>query len=113
VEELKASVSALETKLNELYRKKIDLIKQHAQLQRRAAQMQSVSSAPVRSEIDIDISAFDSYDRMVDKVRTLEAQAEALSELAEMDNVEAEFRKLEKESEIESELRAIKSKIQT
>ena len=75
--------------------------------------MQSVSSAPVKSEIDFDISAFDSYDRMVDKVRTLEAQAEALSELAEMDNVEAEFRKLEKESEIESELKAIKSKVQT
>lgn len=113
VEELKASVSTLETKLDELYQKKIDLIKQHAQLQRRKAQMQPVISAPVKSEIDFDISAFDSYDRMVDKVRTLEAQAEALSELAEMDNVEAEFRKLEKESEIESELKAIKSKIQT
>jgi phage shock protein A len=113
VQELKGSVSVLETKLDELYQRKIDLIKQHAQLQRRTAQMQSVSSAPVKSELDVDISAFDSYDRMVDKVRTLEAQAEALSELAEMDDVEAKFRKLERESEVEAELKAMKTKVQT
>ena len=46
----------------------------------------------------------------MDKVRTLEIQAEALSELAEMDEVEEEFRKLERESEVEAELKAMKEK---
>jgi phage shock protein A len=49
---------------------------------------------------------------MVDKVITLEAQAEALSELAEMDDVEEEFKKLERETAIESELKAMKDKMQ-
>jgi len=109
VEELKVSLSELETKLDELYQRRIDLIKQYAQLQKRAAQMPV--ARPV--EYQIDMSVFDTYDRMVDKVRTMEAQAEALSELAEMDEVEEEFRKLEREAEIEAELRTMKDKVQT
>ena len=109
VEELKESLSELETKLDELYRRRIDLIKQYAQLQKRAAQ--TPSAGPAESQLDVDISVFDTYDRMVDKVRTLEAQTEALSELAEMDEVEEEFRKLEKEAEVEAELKTMKNKI--
>jgi phage shock protein A len=110
VEELRESLSELETKLDELYQRRIDLIKQYAQLQKRVAQMPSVR--PVESQLDVDISVFDTYDRMVDKVRTLEAQAEALSELAEMDEVEEEFRKLEREAEIEAELKTMKGETQ-
>ena len=110
VEELKESLSELEAKLYELYQRRIDLIKQHARLQRRVAQMPA--ARPVESQIDVDISVFDTYDRMVDKVVTLEAQAEALSELAEMDEVEQEFRKMEREVAVEAELKAMKSKIQ-
>jgi phage shock protein A len=109
VEELKESLSELETKLDQLYQRRIDLIKQYARLQKRAAQVSA--TRPVSSQIDVDTSVFDTYDRMVDKVITLEAQAEALSELAEMDDVEAEFRKLEKESDVESELKAMKDKL--
>jgi phage shock protein A len=66
----------------------------------------------VASQVDIDTSVIDTYDRMVDKVRTMEAQAEALAELAEMDDVEEEFRKLERDSAVEEELKAMKDKTQ-
>jgi len=109
VEELRGSLSELEIKLDELYQKRIDLIKQYARLQKRAAQVPTIK--PVSSQIDVDTSVFDTYDRMVDKVVTLEAQAEALSELAEMDDVEAEFKKLERESDVEAELKTMKDKL--
>ncbi len=111
VEELKSGLSELEAKLDELYQKRIGLIKQHEQLQKRAAQV-SVTR-PVASQVDIDTSVIDTYDRMVDKVRTMEAQAEALAELAEMDDVEEEFRKLERDVAVEAELKAMKDKTQT
>lgn len=107
VEELKESLSELEAKLDGLYQRRIELIKQYAQLQKRAAQVAQMPSArPVEDQIDM--SVFDTYDRMVDKVRTLEAQAEALSELAETDEVEEKFRKLEREAEVEAELKTMK-----
>ena len=106
VEELKESLSEVEKKLDELYQRRVDLIKQHAQLQKKIARMPT--TRPVVSQLDVDTTVFDAYDRMVDKVRTLEAQAEALSDLAKTDEVEAEFRKLEKEAEIEAELKTMK-----
>ena len=111
VEELKGSLSELEAKLDELYQRRIDLIKQYAKLQKRSAQVSA--TRPVSSQLDLDMGVFDTYDRMVDKVITLEAQAEALSELADMDGIEAEFEELEKETAIESELKAMKDKIQS
>ncbi len=110
VEELKVSLSDLEAKLEELYQKRLNLIRQYAQLQERAAQ--TPLAQPVVSELDVDTSVLDTYDRMVDRVRTLEAQAEALAELAEMDDLEAEFQKLEEETNIEAELEAMKARIQ-
>ena len=80
-------------------------------MQKRAARV-SVTR-PVASQVDIDTSVIDTYDRMVDKVRTMEAQAEALAELAEMDDVEEEFRKLERDVAVEAELKAMKDKTQT
>jgi phage shock protein A len=78
-------------RLEELYQRRIDLIKQNAQLQRKIAQ--KTTHRPAVSELEIDTSAVDAYDRMVDRVRTMEAQAEALAELAEMDEVEEKFRR--------------------
>jgi len=46
---------------------------------------------------------------MVEKVRSLEDQASALAEL-EKDNVDVEFKKLEKKAQIEAELKAAKEK---
>ena len=113
LEELKASVPELEKKLDELHQKKIELIKRYARSQREIAQTPSTGPGSIRPQAEIDVSAFDTYDRMVDKVRTLEAQAEALAELAEADEVEEEFRKLENEAEIEAELQAMKGKMRT
>jgi len=110
VNELKESLSALEARLDELYQKRVDLIKQYAQLQKKTAQ--TPTARPVSSEMDIDIGVFDTYDRMVDKIKTMEDQAAALSELAGMDGLEEEFRKLERETEVEAELKAMKEKIQ-
>jgi phage shock protein A len=113
VEELKASLSDLEAKLDELYQKRTHLIKQYVQLQKRMAQVSPARTAPIESKLEIDISAFDIYDRMVDKVETMEIQAEALAELAKTDEVEETFRKMEREAEVEAELKAMKSKTQT
>ena len=79
-------------------------------MQKKAAQ--TATARPVSSEMDIDIGVFDTYDRMVDKIKTMEDQAAALSELSGMDGVEEEFRKLERETEVEAELKAMKEKIQ-
>lgn len=113
VEELRASLSELESKLDELYQKRTQLIRQYVQLKKRMAQMPPARTAPIESKLEIDISAFDMYDRMVDKVETLEIQAEALAELAERDEVDETFRKMEREAEVEAELKAMKSKMQT
>ncbi len=110
VEELKASLSELEVKLDEIYQRRIDLIKQHAQLRKRTIQIPG--ARPVEYELDVDISDLDVYYRMVDNVITLEAQAEALSELVETDEVETELKKLEREAGVEAELRALKDKVQ-
>ena len=112
VVELKESLSGLESKLNELHQRKIDLIKQYQYAQQKAT-TQISADKPIRSQIDLDTSAFDTYDRMVDKVRTMEAQAEALSELMKLDEVEEKFRKMESEEKIESELKTMKDKLQT
>ena len=106
VEELKVSLSELEAKLEELYQRRLDLIKQYERLQRRTAQ----TTRPIVYELDVDTSVLDTYDRMVDRVRTLEAQAEALAELAELDDLEVEFQKLEEETAVEKELEAMKVK---
>ena len=110
VNELKETLSTLEVRLDELYQKRVDLIKQYAQLQKKTAQ--TAAARPVSSEMNIDIGVFDTYDRMVDKIKTMEDQAAALSELSGMDGVEEEFRKLERETEVEAELKAMKEKIQ-
>jgi len=110
VAELKASLVELEAKMEGMYQKRSELVKEHERLKMKAAQ--TPVAKPVVSDVTLDTSAFDVYDRMVDKVRTMEAQAEALAELAEMNEVESEFRKLERESSVAAELKSMKEKTQ-
>lgn len=111
VAELKASLSELEARLDELYKRRIEFIKQYTQL--RKTSVQTSDARPVVSQLSIDTSAFDIYDRMVDKVVTLETQVEALQELLETDDLEEKFRKLERDTGIEAELKAMKDKLQS
>jgi len=106
VEELKAALPNLEAKLDEFYRKKNEVIRRSLELQKNA---QVGSSRDATSEIGIDSSVFLTYDSMVEKVKTLEDQAAAITEL-EKDNVDEEFKKLERKSQIEAELKAAKEK---
>lgn len=107
IEELKASLPALEAKLNDLYDKRKDLIKRSLQIKA----IQSVHSVDRVTEIGIDSGVFNTYDSMVDKIRNLEDHVEALAELSKSDEVEAEFKKLERNSKIDAELKDVKAKI--
>jgi phage shock protein A len=107
VEELKASLPVLEAKLNDLYLRRNDLIKKSLQMK----MTQSVRSVDAVSELGIDSGVFSTYDAMVDKIRTLEDHVEALAELSKIDEVEVEFKKLERKSKIDAELNTVKESI--
>jgi phage shock protein A len=109
VGELKASLPSLEAKLEELYRKKHELIRRSLEIQRTN---QIKQSKDIVSEIGIDTSVFNTYDTMVEKVKALEDHTAALAEL-EKDDVETEFKKLERKAQIEAELKATKESIKT
>ena len=72
---------------------------------------QNVRSMDTVSEIGIDSMVFNTYDSIVDKIMTLEDHVDALAELSEKDEVEAEFRKMEKQSKIDSELSKVKENL--
>lgn len=106
VEELKASLPTLIEKLDELYKKKRELIRRSMEIKKTPISR----SRDLVSEIGIDSTVFSTYDSMVEKVRSLEDQASALAEL-EKDNIDVEFKKLERKSQIEAELKATKEKM--
>ena len=56
-------------------------------------------------------AAFDAYDRLVDRVRELEAHAEALAELTQVDELEQKFHELENSQKVEADLAALKTKV--
>lgn len=107
VNELKDSLPILEAKLEELYLRKNELIKESMRLKKERLQSHFVT----KKELDIDTTAFDIYDSIADKVRSIEDYASALSELIKSDELDEEFKKMEKESKISEELNAMKSKI--
>ena len=107
VNELKDSLPILEAKLEELYQKKSELIRQSMKLKKESLQ----SHLATKKELDIDTTVFDIYDSITDKVRSMEDYASALSELIKSDELEEEFKKIEKESKISEELNVMKSKI--
>ena len=61
--------------------------------------------------LTIDSTAVSAYDRMVEKVRDMEAWAEAMEELDEEGKLEREYQKLEIESKVEAELEKLKAKV--
>jgi phage shock protein A len=106
VGELKESLRALERKIEEAGRKKNLLI---ARQKRAKAQKQiHETMAGMR-----DGSAFESFDRMEDKVTDIEARADAAVEMAQTEEVKLEdqFAELEKEGSLDDDLAALKAKV--
>ena len=73
------------------------------------AQRRSIPEPP--TSLSVDSSAFDAYERMVERVRDLEAQAQALAELVETDDLSHKFHELETKDEIEKQLAELKAKV--
>jgi phage shock protein A len=107
VEELKASLPTLIEKLDDLYKKKRELIRRSMEIKK---DIPISHSRDLVSEIGIDSTVFSTYDSMVEKVKSLEDQAAALAELGK-DSVDVEFKKLERKAQIEAELKATKEKM--
>ena len=106
-DQLKLALRALNSKIEEAKRKKNVLIA----CARRAEAMKSIQET--MSGLS-DTSAFDTFDRMAEKVDQMEAEAEAGSELAEEytgDVLNHKFRELEATAGADQELEALKRKM--
>ena len=106
IESLKSSLKTLETRLDTM---RFQTAKVAAAESLDALQT-SVGSTPSTDTV-IDTAAFDAYDRLVDRVRDLEAHAEALAELTQGDDLEQKFHELENSEKIEADLAALKTKV--
>jgi len=109
IESLKESLKTLEAKMT-------DLRQQHARLevqQEYAKKRPPTRVRPITEPVIpvLDTSAFDAYDRMVDKVEEIEALSEAIAEMAGEDELERQFEELEVEDEVDMALEALKAKI--
>ena len=106
IDSLKSSLKTLETKLDTMRYQtaKLDVAESLGSFQSTAGSTPSTDTA-------IDTAAFDAYDRLVDRVRDLEAQAEALAELTQGDDLERKFHELENNEKVEADLAALKTKI--
>ncbi len=103
-ENLKVQFQALQAKLAEAKRKQSALI-----ARQRAAEAQRDIQKTL-SNVDIDKSAFDKFDRMEEKVEQMEAEAQAMTELATEDaSLEKEFQDIGDKEEIEDELAKLKA----
>ncbi|MCA9532132.1 MAG: PspA/IM30 family protein, partial [Myxococcales bacterium] len=103
-DQLKLALRALNNKIEEAKRKKNVLIAQ----QRRAVAMKSIQET--MSGLS-ETSAFDTFDRMAEKINQLEAEAEAGAELSEEysgDVLKHKFSKLEATSGADADLEALK-----
>ena len=107
IDTLKSSLKTLESKLDTM-RYDSARLEAHENLARRQTPSPTPATTPV-----IDAAAFDGYDRMVERVRDLEAHAEAFAELMQGDNLEQEFHELESKNEVEKDLASLKAKVST
>jgi phage shock protein A len=105
IESLKSSLRTLEAKLSEARYSSARLAAAESLQSTRPAE-----PAPV-ADATLDAGAFDAYDRMVERIRDLEAHAEALAELTRGDDLEQKFRELENKETVDADLAALKSKI--
>jgi phage shock protein A len=115
-EELKKSVKLLEQKINEAKGKRDELVARisAAEMKKKQAAMKSGEGT---QDFVNDSSAFDTFDRMVDKIEQSEAEIEARRELSSdldgnADEVNAELDKLSDASTADTALEALKAKME-
>lgn len=106
IDSLKSSLKTLETKLDTM---RYQTAKLAAAESLEALQSTVGTTPPVAGAIDT--TAFDAYDRLVDRVRDLEAHAEALVELTQGDDLEQKFHELENNEKVEADLATLKTKV--
>jgi len=103
VEALKQGLQQLDLKLEEARRQKTLLIARQKRAEAAKQISKTVSKMP-------STGAFQAFDRMLERVEDMEAEAEAFTEI-NIDSLEARFKKLEGEPDIEAELLELKSKV--
>lgn len=106
IDSLKSSLKTLETKLDTTRYQTAKL----AAAESLGVLQSSVGTTP-QADTVIDTTAFDAYDRLVDRVRDLEVHAEALAELTQGDDLEQKFHELESSQKVEADLAALKTKV--
>ena len=106
IDSLKSSLKTLETKLDMMRFQTAKLAAAES-----LGTLQSTVDSTPSAETVIDTTAFDAYDRLVDRVRDLEAHAEALAELTQGDDLEQKFHELENSEKVEADLTALKTKV--
>src|SRR5580700_10504774 len=107
VEQLKTALRMLNNKIEEAKRKKNVLIARKKRAEAQRAIQETMSGLR-------DQSAFETFDRMSQKVDQIEAEAEAQSELAEEysgDTLASQFSQLEKTHSADEDLTALKRKM--
>ena len=106
VDQLKEHLRALELKIGEAGRKKNLLIAR----QKRATAQKQIHETMAGMK---DSGAFNTFDRMEQKVGDIEARADAAAEMAdfERDPLEDEFAALEKNDNVDDDLAALKAKL--
>lgn len=106
IDSLKSSLKTLETKLDTTRFQTAKLAAAES-----LGALQSTVDATTSADTVIDTTAFDAYDRLVDRVRDLEVHAEALAELTQGDDLEQKFHELENSEKVEADLAALKTKV--
>ena len=106
IDSLKSSLKTLETKLDTMRFQTAKLAAAES-----LGALQSTVDATSPADTVIDTTAFDAYDRLVDRVRDLEVHAEALAELTQGDDLEQKFHELENSEKVEAALAALKTKV--
>lgn len=109
IESLKESLLTLEAKMDDLRQKHAKLAAQQEYAKKRPTTRIQPITEPIIPVLDT--SAFDAYDRMVDKVEEIEALAEAIAEMAGEDDLERKFEELEAKDEVERDLEVLKAKM--
>ena len=106
IDSLKSSLKTLETKLDTMRYQTAKLAAAES-----LGTLQSTVDSMAPADTVIDTTAFDAYDRLVDRVRDLEVHAEALVELTQGDDLEQKFHELENSEKVEADLAALKTKV--
>ena len=106
IDSLKSSLKTLETKLDTMRYQTAKLAAAES-----LGALQSTVGATPPADTVIDTTAFDAYDRLVDRVRDLEVHAEALAELTQGDDLEQKFHELENSEKVDADLAALKTKV--